>query len=261
MRNSRSMLVAFLATAYAAFAAAGATQESVAATAARGAGTWYRCAEGHFRFVLPHYWTILPDEKVKQFKAKLRKSLPSRPVPDYILAFQRKALLSFTFPYALVEVQNGPMPTPADVEAERAGFAANVRSAYKDLHDKRMFGEVKAMPATYDTNAHVVVGFSQMTRAHDSRKISAVTAIYPCRYGYMRIHFFLPAEKEVTYLTPVETVITSVTFEAGYGYVPRSGRQGTFKHMRYLLPAGVVVMGVIWIGMRMYARCMPTSGR
>lgn len=216
---------------------------------------WYAYNSGHFRFLIPYYWEIIPEKKINQYKDILQQNFPNRAPPNYVVGVQRKALKTFSLPYFLIEIEERPMPTPEEVEAERASYQSSVRRAYSGLHKKGLFGEVKAMPATYDSERHIIFGYSHMMRAADKQRLTSITSIYPCRYGFVRFHFFLPQEKETNYMPAVETVITSVTFNAGYGYSQQEAQTGTVsKKFRVGLGIFIITLATIWITMRFFSR-------
>jgi hypothetical protein len=210
------------------------------------------CAAAHLTFALPDYWTVIPADKVTEYRQKLREMFPQRPVPNYVMAAQRKALFTFAMPYLLIELDDEPMPTIEAVQQEAAAFAANVRGAYVDLYRSNLFGEVKVMDAFYDDARHVIIGSWNMMRARDDRRIAAIDAIFPYRKGYVRFHFFLPAETQERDLPAVESVVDSVVFARDYAYRPVAAGQG--RPLRYALYSIVVVLGVVWVAMRFVMR-------
>jgi hypothetical protein len=120
------------------------------------------------------------------------------------------------------------------------------------LYRSNLFGEVKAMDAFYDQARHVIIGSWNMMRARDDRRIAAINAIFPYRGGYVRFHFFMPADTQERDLPAVECVVDSVTFEPGYAYEAVSAREG--RTLRYAIYAIVGVLGVAWIAMRFVMR-------
>lgn len=220
-----------------------------------GAATWYHYAPGHFRFLLPYYWEVIPPDRVERYNTTLREQLPGRRVPQYDLAIQRKALLPFTLPYALVEIEERPMPTPQEIEAERAAYDMSVRRAYRDLHREGLFGEITPMPAIYDDQRHIILGYTHMRRASDNQKLTLITATHPARYGFVRFHYFLPYETETQYLSAVETVLTSLTFSAAYAYDPTLLDSRTFpSYFGMLLRSVIVILAVVWLALRLASR-------
>jgi hypothetical protein len=210
------------------------------------------CAPARMTFRLPHYWEVLPDAKLAGYREQLREMFPQRAVPNYVMAAQRKALLSFSMPYLLVELDSGPMPSLEQVEQEALAFAANIQRAYVALHRSNLFGEVNVMDAFYDTQQHVIIGSWDMYRARDNRRIAALNAIFPFRGGFVRCHFFLPAAEQDRYLPDVEMIVDSLTFEPGFEYVPIAASGDS--RMKYTLYTIVVVLGAVWVGMRFMLR-------
>ena len=228
------------------------TSEQAGSGAAVTNGRMFAYAPGHFRFLLPEYWEVIPHSDVERYKNTLRKLYPRRPLQNYVLAIQRKALLKFTMPYALIEIQAGPMPTEEEVESEALEFAPGIRKAYVDLYRSNLFGEVQPMPATYDPVRHVVIGYCRMFRAKDKRHLVTLTAIYPCRYGYVRFHFTLREDEEDKYLPVIERTVESVTFDKGFAYDPALAGKRKSSTFKYAMCAIVVVLGLIWIVFRLF---------
>ncbi|MCX7846783.1 MAG: hypothetical protein N2595_01950 [bacterium] len=226
----------------------------VAEPVQEGTGTVFRFAPAHITFTLPYYWTVIPESELAAYKAKLRELFPQRPVPNYVLAVQRKALFTFALPYVLFEVEQRSMPTREEIEQERAVFADSVRKAYLDLHRQGMFGEVKPMDAQYDPQRNVIIGYWEMVRAGDKRRIAALAAIFPCRYGFLRLHIFLPADRQAELLPVIDELISSVTFDEGYGYDPkllRKRRQALSPRTALLILA---VLAIVWLALRLLVR-------
>lgn len=211
----------------------------------------FNYSPGHFKFMLPDYWEVIPDKEIRRYKEILRKLYPNKPVQNYVLAIQRKALLSFTTPYALIEIEKRPTPTEKEVEGEALSYADNIRRAYLALYKSNLFGEVKPMPAVYDPKHKVVVGYSSMYRAKDGKSLITMTAIYPCSYGYVRFHFTLSKENEDKYFPVIENIIKSVRFDKGFEFDP-SVRLN--NHFNYIIYGVVLVLATIWFGMRIYCR-------
>jgi len=216
-------------------------------------GKIFSYAPGHFKFLLPDYWEVIPDREIQRYKKILKKLYPNKPVQNYVLAIQRKALLDFSMPYALIEIENRPMPTLGEVEGEARSFASNIRRAFVDLYKSNLFGEVKPMPAVYDPVHQVVVGYCSMFRAKDKQNLTTVTAIYPCRYGYVRFHFTFLENTEKKSFPVIEKVIKSVKFDDGFAYnasIAKKNKHGLNKTI-YIL---VVVLAVIWFGFRLFGK-------
>jgi len=216
-------------------------------------GKSFSYAPGHFKFLLPDYWQVIPEKELLRYKDILRKLYPDKPVQNYVLAIQRKALLDFTMPYALVEIETRPMPTVEEVEGEAVNFAPNIRRAFVDLYKSNLFGEIKPMPAVYDPNNQVIVGYCSMFRAKDKQNLTTVTAIYPCRYGYVRFHFTFQQDAEEKYFPVVEKIIKSVKFDQGFAYEPSIANKNkrSFNRIIYVV---VIVLAVVWFGFRIFAR-------
>ncbi len=247
--NRFALLVCAVSAAVCSFA-----ETNHVAEAAHGTGTLFRFAPARISFTLPYYWQVIADEKLAGYKETLRETFPGRPVPNYVLALQRRALFTFALPYALFEIEERSMPTPQELESERQSFADSVRRAYMALRQEGLFGEVKPLDAIYDARRHVIVGYWEMMRASDKRRIAAMAAIFPCRYGYLRAHFFLPAERQDEFLPAVEEIINSVTFDEGYGYEPGRGtraRRGLAPRTALLILAALFAA---WFALRLAVR-------
>jgi len=216
-------------------------------------GKIFSYAPGHFKFVLPDYWQVIPDKALQSYKNILRKLYPGKPLQNYVLAIQRKALMDFAMPYALIEIEARPMPAVEEVEAEAINFAPNIRRAYIDLFKSNLFGEVKPMPAVYDPLNKVVVGYCSMFRAKDKQNLTTVTAIYPCRYGYVRFHFTFQQNTEEKYFPVIEEVIKSMKFDEGFAYDPSAAKKNSrgFNQMIYII---VIVLAIVWFGFRIFGR-------
>jgi len=216
-------------------------------------GALFAYAPGHFKFTLPHYWQVIPNSTLQSYNDKIRKLYPGKPAPNYVLAIQRKALLDFTMPYALIEIDKRPMPSKQEVEAEAAAFEANIRKAYIGLYKKGLFGEVKPLPAVYDEKNNVVVGRCSMYRASDKLYITTITAMFPCRYGYVRFHFTFKTDNEEKYFPVIENIIKSVKFDDGFQFESNAsnGKKDVFSRPIYIV---VFVLAVIWFGFRFFGR-------
>jgi len=213
------------------------------------AGKTFSYAPGHFKFLLPDYWEVIPEKEIQRYKKILKKLYPNKPVQNYVLGIQRKALLNFSMPYALVEIETRPMPTLDEVQGEARSFASNIRKAFVDLYKSNLFGEVKPMPAVYDPVHKVVVGYCSMFRAKDKQNLTTVTAMYPCRYGYVRFHFTFQEDTEEKYFSVIEKIIKSVKFDDGFAY-NKENKHGLNKTI-YVV---VIILAVIWFGFRIFGR-------
>lgn len=216
-------------------------------------GTFFRFAPAHISFTLPYYWTVIPEADLLAYKATLRELFPNRPVPNYVLAIQRKALFKFALPYILFEIEERPMPTREEIENERRVFADSVRKAYLDLHRQGAFGEVKPMEAQYDPKRNVIIGYWEMTRASDKRRIAAMAVVFPCRYGFLRLHVFLPADQQLQLLPVIDELISSVTFDEGYAYVPQAAQARRPRLQPRTALLIFAVLAVIWFALRFLA--------
>jgi len=145
------------------------------------------------------------------------------------------------------------MPTPNEVKAETQNFDSNIRRAFVDLYKSNLFGEVKPMPAVYDPEHKVIVGYCSMFRAKDKQKLTTVTAIYPCRYGYVRFHFTFRQDTEEKYFPVIEEIIKSVKFDSGFDYVPSIAQKNNHSTNKIIYTV-VIVLAVIWYGFRFIAR-------
>jgi len=217
------------------------------------AGKTFSYAPGHFEFLLPHYWEVIPEKNVQQYKDILKKMYPNKPVQNYVLAIQRKALLNFSMPYALIEIENRAMPTLKEIEGETVSFDSNIRKAFVDLYKSNLFGEIKPMPAVYDRQNQVIVGYCSMFRAKDKQHLTTITAIYPCRYGYVRFHFTFQEDTEEKYFQVIENIIKSVKFDKGFEYNPSMAGKNNRNFNKIIYPV-VIVLAVVWFGFRFIAR-------
>ena len=226
---------------------------SNSSTNAPALGKTFFYAPGHFKFLLPDYWEVIPDKEIQRYKNILKRLYPNKPVQNYVLGIQRKALLNFSMPYALVEIENRPMPTLDEVQGEARSFASNIRKAFVDLYKSNLFGEVKPMPAVYDPVHQVVVGYCSMFRAKDKQNLTTVTAIYPCQYGYVRFHFTFQEDTEEKYFPVIEKIIKSVKFDDGFAYNASKAKEN--KHgLNRIIYIVVIVLAVIWFGFRIIGR-------
>ena len=216
------------------------------------------CATGHVRFTLPAYWTVVPDTVLARYNASARALDRGRAASQYVLAIQRKALLDFTMPYALVELLERSMPKPTEVAAKADSFAEGVVTTFLPLHRKGLFGEVKPGIAVYDTNLQVIVGYWTMVRTEDKARIAAMMAVFPYAHGYIRFQFFMHAEDQERDMAAAEEIINSVSFDPGFAY-PRPGQAAhtadKLGNFGYLL-VGVLVA---WLVVRILVRrTLPT---
>lgn len=210
-------------------------------------------APGHFRLSVPAYWTIVPEQALLKYLDTLRDSMPGRAVPNYVLALQRKALFDFALPYVLVELNPGPPPTRAQVEGELLGFQTSIGLAYRALHRAGKFGEVHVQPAVYDEARHVVIGRYSLLRGEDKRRLACVTAIFPYREGFLRLHGFMRFEDQETYVPVLDALIASVQFDAGYAYVPPPLAAAPLAKYRTLMLGGLVGLMGIYLLLRFLA--------
>lgn len=213
----------------------------------------YVYAPGHVSFTVPAYWHIIPDRKLQSYKDKYKELIPGSPVPNYVVGMQRNALFTFSLPYALVELQQSSMPTLEEIQSETTTFDSSVRRAYIPLHRQGLFGEIKALPAEYDPVRQVILGYSEMTRSRDNIRMAAITAIYPCRYGYLRFHFFINTEYRDRDMPAIDEIISSVTFKEAYAYIPRRESVSS-RQLRQILYITIVVLACIWFGLRILGR-------
>ncbi|MCX7004672.1 MAG: hypothetical protein NTV22_15560 [bacterium] len=182
--------------------------------------TPFTYAPGHFTLMLPSYWTVLPEQALLKYLDTVRDTLPGRAVPNYVLALQRKALFDFALPYVLVELDAGSQPTRVQVDGELIGFQNSLAMAYGALHRAGKFGEVKVQPAVYDDQQHIIIGRYSLVRGVDKRRIACVTAIYPYRAGFVRLHGFMAYEDQATYAPVLDEIIAGLRFDSGYAYQP-----------------------------------------
>jgi hypothetical protein len=210
-------------------------------------------APGHVRLTVPAYWTVVPEQSLLKYLDTLRNSMPGRAVPNYVLALQRKALFDFALPYVLIELNPGPAPTRAQVEGELLGFQTSIGLAYSALHRAGKFGEVHVQPAIYDETRHVVIGRYSLVRGEDKRRLACVTAIFPYREGFLRLHGFMRFEDQEKYVPVVEALIASVQFDAGYAYVPPPVATSPLAKYRTLMFGGLVGLMGIYLILRFLA--------
>ena len=218
----------------------------------------YDYTPGHVSFVVPAEWRIIPIDELETYKRKLGETFPGRPVPNYVAGMQRKALFTFELPYVLVEIEQRSMPSLEEIQAEKLSYAGNIHRAYLSLHRKGMFGEVKAMPAEYYPDRKVLLGYSEMTRARDKVRLAAITAVYPCQYGYLRMHFFINIEHRDRDMQAVDEIISSVSFDEPYSYVPHN-KDVSSNRPRNILYGSIAALACGWgivrvIGWRMKKR-------
>ena len=108
------------------------------------------------------------------------------------------------------------------------------------------------MEGVYDPEKEVIIEYYRMFRAKDKKYICSMTAVFPCRYGFVNFHFFYKAENESKYIGVIEGIIDSVTFDKGYEYIKtKSHPEESYKTVIYII---VVVLGIIWVAMRFYGR-------
>jgi len=214
-------------------------------------GKTFNFISGHFQFTMPNYWEKIPDKELDIYKELLKKTYPNR-TENYVLAFQRKALDYFKMPYALVDVRQRKTPTIEEIEAEARNFATKLRKSYVDLYRSNLFGEIKPMEGVYDPEKNVIIEYYRMFRAKDKKYICSMTAVFPCRYGFVNFHFFYKAENEAKYIDIIEKIIDSVTFDKGYEYIKLESRpEDSYQIIIYIL---VAVLATVWVVMRFLGR-------
>jgi len=211
----------------------------------------YVCAPGHVSFIIPDQWRVISESELEPYKRKLGEAFPDRPVPNYIMGMQRKSLFTFSLPYMLVVLEKGTMPTLEEIQAEKVSYVSSIQQAYLSLHRKGMFGEVKALPAEYYPERKVLLGYSEMTRASDNVRLVAITASYPCQYGYLRLNFFINAEQSDRDMPAIDEIISSVSFEPEYAYIPYR-KDMSSEQLRYILYGIVGVLACAWFFIRIF---------
>jgi len=205
----------------------------------------------HFKFLMPRYWEAIPDKELQVYKKLLKETYPKR-TENYVLAFQRKALDYFKMPYALVDIRQQKTPTIQEINAEAKNFATKLRKSYVDLYRSNLFGEIMPMDAVYDSEKNVIIEYYRMFRAKDKKYICSMTAVFPCRFGFVNFHFFYKAENETKYIEVIEKIIESVAFEKGYEYIRIDAiQENSYKNV---ISISVVVLATIWIIMRFMGR-------
>jgi hypothetical protein len=210
--------------------------------------TSFTFTPGHFSLMLPAYWTMLPEQALLKYLDTLHDSLPGRAVPNYVLALQRKALFDFALPYVLVELDPGAQPTRVQVDGEIIGFQNSLALAYGALHRAGKFGEVHVQPAVYDDQRHVIIGRYSLVRSADKRRLACVTAIFPYRAGFVRLHGFMAYEDQATYAPALDEIIAGLRFDPGYTYQPPPVTVSPLvKHRTVFFGGLVALMGVYLI--------------
>ncbi len=205
----------------------------------------------HLQFLMPRYWEAIPDEELEIYKNLLKEIYPKR-TENYVLGFQRKALDYFKMPYALVDIRQQKTPTIQEINAEAKNFASKLRKSYVDLYRSNLFGEIMPMDAVYDSEKNVIIQYYRMFRAKDKKYICSMTAVFPCRFGYVNFHFFYEAENETKYIEVIEKIIDSVTFDKGYEYIKiEAGQENSYKN---IISISVAILATIWIIMRFVGR-------
>ena len=213
----------------------------------------YACVPGHVSVTLPAQWRIIPEKEIESYKRTLKETLPGRPAPNYVIGMQRRALFTFALPYALVEIEKCRMPSLEEIQAVKLSYADTIYRAYLPLHRSGMFGEVNAMPAEYYPERGVVLGYSEMTRTRDNVRLAAITAMYPCRYGYLRIHFFVNTKDRDRDMQAVDEIISSVVFDKEFGYEQHT-REYSTGNMRQILYGTIAVLACGWLFLRFVGR-------
>ncbi len=214
-------------------------------------GEIFKFSSWHLQFLMPRYWEEIPGEELEVYKNLLKEIYPKK-TENYVLAFQRKALDYFKMPYALVDIRQQKTPTIQEINAEAKNFASKLRKSYVDLYRSNLFGEIMPMEGVYDPEKNVVIEYYRMFRAKDKKYICSMTAVFPCRYGFVNFHFFYKAENETKYIGIIEKIIDSVTFDKGYEYVKVDA--GQEKSYRTIISVIVAVLATIWISMRFIGR-------
>lgn len=215
------------------------------------ASTFFSLEAWHLKFLMPDYWQKIPDKELQVYKTLLKKTYPKR-TENYVLAFQRKALNDFQMPYALVDVRQQKTPTLQEINAEAKGFASNLRKTYLDLYRSNLYGEVKPMEGVYDPEKNVIIEYYRTFRAKDKKYICSMTAVFPCRYGFVNFHFFYKAENEIKYIDVIEKIIDSVRFDKGYEYIKiDTKKEASYKKTISIF---VAVLATIWVAMRFIGR-------
>ncbi len=215
--------------------------------------TAFAFAPGHFTLMLPSYWTVLPEQALLKYLDTVRDTLPGRAVPNYVLALQRKALFDFALPYVLVELDSGPQPTRVQVEGEVLGFQNSLALAYGALHRAGKFGEVQVQPAVYDDQQHIIIGRYSLVRGEDKRRLACVTAIFPYRAGFVRLHGFMAYEDQATYAPVLDEIITGLRFDPGYAYQPAPVTVSPLAKHRTLFLGGLVSLMGVYLVLRFVA--------
>ncbi len=200
---------------------------------------------------MPRYWEKIPDKELEVYKNLLKEIYPKR-TENYVLGFQRKALDYFKMPYALVDIRQQKTPTIQEIKAEARNFASKLRKSYVDLYRSNLFGEIMPMEGVYDSEKNVIIEYYRMFRAKDKKYICSMTAVFPCRYGYVNFHFFYEAKNETKYIEVIEKIIDSVTFDKGYEYIKiEAGQEKSYKN---IISISVAILATIWIIMRFIGR-------
>ena len=237
--------------------AAHATNEPAAAPATSTGAYTYAYAAGHFSFLVPDYWTLVPEQELEKYRQVLRAATPGAPEPQYVLALQRKALFHFSMPYVLIELERRPMPSADELRLQAAKFDMGVAQQYLPLHRAGVFGEVTAQPGMYDEARHMVIGYYQMRRTSDAKRISAVAAVFACADGVVKFHCFMPAEEQDKHFPVIQRILDSVAFEPAHAW-PSVPVQKPFRipHQLYyvLLP-----LAGVWLVVSMFFRARSTD--
>lgn len=221
-------------------------------------GVRFPFAPGHFSFDLPAYWTVVPTNKLEQYREQAGLAT-GRSGPAYALAIQRKALLSFAMPYVLFEIGRGRQPSGKELIAEASSFQVVVARAYLPLHRAGAYGEINVQNGVYDPEKHAVIGYYEMLRASDKKRIAAYIVTFACRYGYVRLHCFLPADEKDVHLPVIAGIVDSFAFDPGYGYdvsAPEKRRRGLGQLVWILVP-----LLALWLVMRIGVRRMQAARR
>jgi len=198
-------------------------------------------APAHLRFALPVTWAVIPDETLERYKDGLRSMWPQQPVPAFVLGIQQKAETPFQIPYGLLELDQQPMPSHAQIESNRCLLASDITARFAALHCTGLSAGVTAEPAVFSTNLQAIVASWRMTRGGSSQELACLMAQFPCRYGYVRFHFFMDARAQAAQQPAVNTIINSVRFDSGCGYEPQDAEDGQWTAGRIHTTIVVIV--------------------
>jgi len=201
-------------------------------------------APAHLRFVLPATWVVIPDETLERYKDGLRSMWPQQPVPTFVLGIQQKAEQPFQTPYALLELDLQPMPSPAQIESNRCVLASDITARFAALNCSGLIAGVSADPAVFSTNLQAIIASWRMIRGGSSQELACLMAQFPCRYGYARFHFFMDAGAQQAQQPAVDSLICSVRFDPGFEYEPRAAEDEQWTAGR-IISTIVVITAVV----------------